>query len=69
MPSLQLLPLTGHGRSFFTSRRRTMLAVAGVLVASGTVAYMQSGLSNRLTRINSSIQTLPGNLEETLDAE
>ncbi|KAJ0960450.1 hypothetical protein J5N97_001732 [Dioscorea zingiberensis] len=43
-----------------------MLAVAGVLVASGTVAYMQSGLSNRLTRINSSIQTLPGNLEETL---
>ncbi|KAJ0960282.1 hypothetical protein J5N97_001897 [Dioscorea zingiberensis] len=61
-----LLPLTEHGNSFFSSRRRTMLAVAGVLVVSGSVAYMQSGLSNRLTMINSSIQTLPGNLEEML---
>ncbi|KAJ0960447.1 hypothetical protein J5N97_001729 [Dioscorea zingiberensis] len=61
-----LLPLTEHGNSFFSSRRRTMLAVAGILVVSGSVAYMQSGLSNRLTMINSSIQTLPGNLEETL---
>ncbi|XP_039123082.1 ABC transporter D family member 1-like isoform X1 [Dioscorea cayenensis subsp. rotundata] len=66
MPSLQLLPLTEHGRSFFSSRRRTLVAVAGVLVAGGTAAYMQSRFQNWSTRLNSSIQNLPGNVEETL---
>ncbi|CAL9054400.1 unnamed protein product [Musa banksii] len=43
MPSLQLLPLTEHGRSLLVSRsRRTLAAVSAVLVAGGTFAYMQS---------------------------
>ncbi|CAL9173750.1 unnamed protein product [Musa hybrid cultivar] len=43
MPSLQLLPLTEHGRSLLASRsRRTLAAVSAVLVAGGTVAYIQS---------------------------
>lgn len=42
MPSLQLLQLTQHGRSFLASRRKTLLLATGILVAGGTAAYMQS---------------------------
>ncbi|KAK7281010.1 hypothetical protein RIF29_08638 [Crotalaria pallida] len=42
MPSLQLLQLTQHGRSFLASRRKTLLLATGVLAAGGAAAYMQS---------------------------
>ncbi|GAB4843881.1 ATP-binding cassette sub- D member 1 [Ancistrocladus abbreviatus] len=45
MPSLQLLQLTEHGRSFVASRRKSLLVAAGILVAGGTAAYMQSRFS------------------------
>ncbi|XP_041002944.1 ABC transporter D family member 1 isoform X2 [Juglans microcarpa x Juglans regia] len=47
MPSLQLLQLTEHGRSFLASRRRTLLLATGILVAGGTAAYVQSRFSCR----------------------
>nr|CAN75977.1 hypothetical protein VITISV_025957 [Vitis vinifera] len=47
MSSLQLLQLTEHGRSLLASRRKTLLVAAGVLVAGGTAAYMQSRFSCR----------------------
>ncbi|KAL9669098.1 hypothetical protein QQ045_006639 [Rhodiola kirilowii] len=42
MPSLQLLQLTERGRGLFASRRKALLVASGVLVASGTAAYVQS---------------------------
>lgn len=42
MPSLQLLSLTEHGRNLLASRRRTLAAAAGILVAGGAFAYMRS---------------------------
>ncbi|KAF8404271.1 hypothetical protein HHK36_009153 [Tetracentron sinense] len=50
MPSLQLLQLTEHGRSFLASRRRTLAVATGILVAGGTAAYMQSRLGSRCKR-------------------
>ncbi|XP_034202354.1 ABC transporter D family member 1-like isoform X2 [Prunus dulcis] len=47
MPSLQLLQLTEHGRSFMASRRKTLLLATGIVVAGGTVAYVQSRLSHK----------------------
>ncbi|XP_057541613.1 ABC transporter D family member 1-like isoform X1 [Amaranthus tricolor] len=47
MPSLQLLQLTDHGRSFLPSRRKSLLLASGILVAGGTVAYMQSRSSRK----------------------
>ncbi|KAG6525506.1 hypothetical protein ZIOFF_015462 [Zingiber officinale] len=47
MSSLQLLPLTEHGRNILASRRRTLAAVSAVLVAGGTVAFMQTRLYRR----------------------
>ncbi|KNA13617.1 hypothetical protein SOVF_115030 [Spinacia oleracea] len=49
MPSLQLLQLTEHGRSFLASRRKSLLLATGILVAGGTAAYMQSRLSHKRT--------------------
>ncbi|ONK71128.1 uncharacterized protein A4U43_C04F5000 [Asparagus officinalis] len=54
MPSLQLLPLTEHGRNIFASRRRTLVTVTGALVAGGTVAYLRSRHQKRLIRPDSS---------------
>ncbi|KAK9098569.1 hypothetical protein Syun_025614 [Stephania yunnanensis] len=42
MSSLQLLQLTERGRSVLASRRRILAVTTGILVASGTAAYMQS---------------------------
>ncbi|XP_078434901.1 peroxisomal ABC transporter 1 [Wolffia australiana] len=42
MPSLQLLQLTERGRNIFSSRRRSLAVVTGVLLAGGTAAYIQS---------------------------
>ncbi|KAK1294460.1 ABC transporter D family member 1 [Acorus calamus] len=50
MPSLQLLQLTKHGRSFLASRRKTLAMVTGVLVVGGTSAYLR----NRFIKPNSS---------------
>lgn len=47
MPSLQLLQLTEHGRSFLASRRKTLLLATGILVAGGTAAYVQSRFSSK----------------------
>ncbi|XP_041008725.1 ABC transporter D family member 1-like [Juglans microcarpa x Juglans regia] len=47
MPSLQLLQLTEHGRSFLASRRKTLLLATGILAAGGTAAYVQSRFSCR----------------------
>ncbi|XP_077239794.1 ABC transporter D family member 1-like [Tasmannia lanceolata] len=47
MPSLQLLQLTEHGRSLLASRRKTLAVATSVLVAGGTVAYIQSRFRNR----------------------
>ncbi|KAF5749808.1 hypothetical protein HS088_TW03G00133 [Tripterygium wilfordii] len=47
MPSLQLLHLTEHGRSLMASRRKTLLVAAGILVAGGTAAYVQSRFSRK----------------------
>ncbi|KAG2711876.1 hypothetical protein I3760_04G098000 [Carya illinoinensis] len=47
MPSLQLLQLTEHGRSFVASRRKTLLVATGILAAGGTAAYVQSRFSCR----------------------
>ncbi|KAI5343957.1 hypothetical protein L3X38_011833 [Prunus dulcis] len=47
MPSLQLLQLTEHGRSFMASRRKTLLLATGIVVAGGTVAYVQSRLNHK----------------------
>ncbi|XP_042419825.1 ABC transporter D family member 1-like isoform X2 [Zingiber officinale] len=47
MPSLQLLKLTERGCNLLASRRRMLAAVSAVLVASGTVAYMQSCRNRR----------------------
>lgn len=46
MPSLQLLQLTEHGRSFLASRRKSLLLATGILVTGGTAAYMHSRLSH-----------------------
>uniref|UniRef100_A0A1D1Z638 ABC transporter D family member 1 n=2 Tax=Anthurium amnicola TaxID=1678845 RepID=A0A1D1Z638_9ARAE len=54
MPSLQLLQLTEHGRSFLASRRKTLAVVTGVLVAGGTAAYVQSRRQSRFLRPDSS---------------
>lgn len=56
MPSLQLLPLTEHGRSLLSSRRKTLAIVTGVLVAGGTAAYMQSRKAGRVLYPQSSDQ-------------
>ncbi|XP_008781581.2 ABC transporter D family member 1-like [Phoenix dactylifera] len=68
MPSLQLLPLTEHGRSILASRRRTLALVSGVLVAGGTVAYMQSRWLSRSGRPGSSanLSTLGKNKESLI---
>nr|XP_048327780.1 ABC transporter D family member 1 isoform X2 [Ziziphus jujuba var. spinosa] len=42
MPSLQLLQLTEHGRSFVASRRKALILATGVLVAGGSAAYVKS---------------------------
>ncbi|CAI0420305.1 unnamed protein product [Linum tenue] len=42
MPSLQLLKFTEHGRDLLASRRKSLLFAAGILVAGGTTAYLQS---------------------------
>ncbi|CAN0919587.1 ABC transporter D family member 1 [Linum grandiflorum] len=42
MASLQLLKFTEHGRSLLASRRKSLLFAAGILVAGGTTAYVQS---------------------------
>lgn len=43
MPSLQLLQLTEHGKSFLASRRKTLLVASGIIVAGSTAAaYMKS---------------------------
>ncbi|PQQ06143.1 hypothetical protein Pyn_17380 [Prunus yedoensis var. nudiflora] len=47
MPSLQLLQLTEHGRSFMASRRKTLLLATGIVVAGGTAAYVQSRLNHK----------------------
>lgn len=47
MPSLQLLQLTEHGRSFLASRRKTLLLATGILVAGGAATYVQSRFSGR----------------------
>ncbi|XP_057530328.1 ABC transporter D family member 1-like [Amaranthus tricolor] len=47
MPSLQLLQLTEHGRSFLPSRRKSLLLASGILVAGGAAAYMQSRFSHK----------------------
>ncbi|GAB2267048.1 ATP-binding cassette sub- D member 1 [Dionaea muscipula] len=47
MPSLQALQLTGRGRNFLASRRRSLLIASGVLVAGGTLAYLQSRFSSK----------------------
>lgn len=47
MPSLQLLQLTDHGRSFLASRRKTLLLATGVLFAGGTAAYVHSRLNSK----------------------
>ncbi|KAL5567415.1 hypothetical protein UlMin_030579 [Ulmus minor] len=47
MPSLQLLQLTEHGRSFLASRRKTLLLATGIAVAGGTAAYVQSRYSSK----------------------
>ncbi|XP_059433464.1 ABC transporter D family member 1 isoform X1 [Corylus avellana] len=47
MPSLQLLQLTDHGRSFLASRRKTLLLATGILAAGGTAAYVQSRFNSR----------------------
>lgn len=46
MPSLQLLPLTEHGRSILSSRRKSLLLASGILVAGGTAAYLKSRFSS-----------------------
>ncbi|GMH08156.1 hypothetical protein Nepgr_009996 [Nepenthes gracilis] len=48
MPSLQLLQLTEHGRSFLLSRRKYLLIASGILVAGSTAAYVQSRSSYKL---------------------
>ncbi|GAB4851631.1 ATP-binding cassette sub- D member 1 [Ancistrocladus abbreviatus] len=63
MPSLQLLQLTEHGRSFVASRRKSLLVAAGILVASGTAAYMQSRFSYKQPGSYSHCNG-PGNLKE-----
>ncbi|KAF3444221.1 hypothetical protein FNV43_RR13911 [Rhamnella rubrinervis] len=45
MPSLQLLQLTEHGRSFVASRRKALILATGVIVAGGTAAYFKSRLN------------------------
>ncbi|KAJ4715706.1 ABC transporter D family member 1-like [Melia azedarach] len=47
MPSLQLLPLTEHGRSILSSRRKSLLLASGILVAGGTAAYLKSRFSSK----------------------
>ncbi|KAL6223304.1 hypothetical protein ACLB2K_006691 [Fragaria x ananassa] len=47
MPSLQLLQLTEHGRSFVASRRKTLLLATGIVVAGGAAAYVQSRLTHK----------------------
>lgn len=47
MPSLQLLQLTDHGRSFLASRRKTLLLATGVVFAGGMAAYVHSRLSSK----------------------
>lgn len=47
MPSLQLLQLTEHGRSFAASRRKALLLASGILVVSGTAAYVRSRFSDK----------------------
>ncbi|XP_072974928.1 ABC transporter D family member 1 [Typha angustifolia] len=54
MPSLQLLPLTEHGRNLLASRRRTFALVSTALLAGGTIAYMQSRQHKRSARQESS---------------
>ncbi|KAJ6806420.1 ABC transporter D family member 1 [Iris pallida] len=50
MPSLQLLPLTEHGRNLLASRRKTLAAATGILVAGGAVAYVRSRQLNKSIR-------------------
>ncbi|XP_050382977.1 ABC transporter D family member 1 [Argentina anserina] len=47
MPSLQLLQLTEHGRSFVASRRKTLLLATGIVAAGGAAAYVQSRLTHK----------------------
>jgi len=53
MASLQLLQLTERGRNLLSSRRKTLAAVSGALIAGGTLAYTQSGRWKRQQKENS----------------
>lgn len=67
MPSLQLLQLTKHGRKLLSMRRRAVIIVTGVLVAGGTVAYVQSRQRSRSLRSDLTfIQPASGDCKENL---
>lgn len=66
MPSLQLLPLTEHGRNLIASRRRTLAAVTGILITGGAVAYLRGRHQKKLIRPDPCTTVASGNTKESL---